>query len=219
MKESAATSAPFVPKAPRQHEKYWSGGLREKGRATREANKAAFIERLGGKCAICGYVGDPVVFDFDHIDPSTKEYQPGAVLQWVNREEAWLEIQKCRLLCANCHRIETYKNGHAGAFTRGRNKTYQPKQRQVCERCAAEFTGFRGGKFCSAKCRMAHRHAVSRQAFRSGERPRVVVTEKRCSSCRETLPADRFYVNRSMHDGLYAYCKACFCRRYPKKPA
>ena len=44
------------------------------------------------------------------------------------------------------------------------------------------------------------------------------VLHKRCSRCKDHWPADTefFYASKSEHDGLYAWCKACYQQwRYP----
>lgn len=64
--------------------------------------KLEAIEYLGGKCADCGYVGHQSVYDFHHLDPNEKEGNPSAMLRKTNWKE---EIDKCVLLCANCHRL------------------------------------------------------------------------------------------------------------------
>lgn len=47
-------------------------------------------------------------FDFDHLDPFYKEYTISNMCQDpMKNEEIAEEIQKCRLLCCNCHRLHT----------------------------------------------------------------------------------------------------------------
>jgi len=62
------------------------------------------IETLGGKCIKCGYNKYPEVLEFHHRDPAQKEFnisKEGYCMSW---EKTYKEIQKCDLLCANCHR-------------------------------------------------------------------------------------------------------------------
>ena len=57
----------------------------------------------GNKCAICGYNKCPRVLAFHHIDPTKKDFgvaDHGLTRSW---EKTRLEIDKCILLCANCH--------------------------------------------------------------------------------------------------------------------
>jgi hypothetical protein len=68
-------------------------------------NKRKAIEYLGGKCADCGGIFPPCVYDFHHLDIAEKEYNPSALLNGSrNFEKAKAELNKCILLCSNCHR-------------------------------------------------------------------------------------------------------------------
>ncbi len=75
--------------------------------------KIQAIEYLGGRCAHCGLKDDPVVYDFHHKDPSTKdvEWHKLRLRKW---ESVLKELDKCVLLCSNCHRKEHFGNGAPG---------------------------------------------------------------------------------------------------------
>lgn len=60
-------------------------------------------------CENCGYAEDPVALDFDHIDPKGKIDKVSYLLRNASLERVWAEIAKCRVLCANCHRIWTHR--------------------------------------------------------------------------------------------------------------
>lgn len=52
-------------------------------------------------------------FDFDHLDPSTKEHDISRMgVQKYREEQILSEIRKCRLLCCNCHRLHTIKQSN-----------------------------------------------------------------------------------------------------------
>lgn len=53
---------------------------------------------------------DPVVLEFDHRDPATKLFAIGDArrLGW-SLDKLMREIEKCDVVCANCHRRRTYK--------------------------------------------------------------------------------------------------------------
>jgi hypothetical protein len=56
------------------------------------------------KCTKCGF-NHHAALDFHHEDPSTKE---GDVNRYVSNgqfKRAYKEIEKCIVLCANCHRV------------------------------------------------------------------------------------------------------------------
>jgi hypothetical protein len=68
-----------------------------------KAVKALAVEYKGGKCAICGYDKCNDALDFHHIDPTQKEYNISSVKS-KNIEALKKELDKCVLLCSNCHR-------------------------------------------------------------------------------------------------------------------
>lgn len=59
------------------------------------------------KCALCNE-NDIRVLEFDHIDPTQKLF---SISKGITDGMAWdkilLEISKCRILCANCHKRHT----------------------------------------------------------------------------------------------------------------
>ena len=63
-------------------------------------------------CEICGFNTHPQALAFDHLDPSTKhpKYSAKQLTRW-GMEVLMEEINKCRVLCHNCHAIHTYDNG------------------------------------------------------------------------------------------------------------
>lgn len=70
--------------------------------------KVKCVEYLGGKCNTCGIAYDgtnAMIFDFHHIDPSKKEFQL-LTQRKHSFEHNKPELDKCSLLCANCHRKE-----------------------------------------------------------------------------------------------------------------
>ena len=74
----------------------------------RRAIKEKAVEYKGGKCTDCQQVFPLCVYDFHHLDPSEKETNPGNLFgrRWEN---VIAELDKCVLLCANCHRIRHAK--------------------------------------------------------------------------------------------------------------
>ena len=81
------------------------------------ANRAYWIEKLGGQCADCGNT-DIRVIDFDHIDPATKMINVSSLFgRFANPEHKKIsdEASKCEIRCANCHRIRTFEFGRRRA--------------------------------------------------------------------------------------------------------
>ncbi len=66
-----------------------------------------------GKCEICGYDKHPKAIDFHHINSCDKKFEIGKFIngRMCNKENQKIveeEIDKCQVLCANCHRIEHF---------------------------------------------------------------------------------------------------------------
>ena len=68
------------------------------------SRKIELIKLLGGKCDICAYNKNIASLVFHHIDPSTKLFSL-EMREMSSRPFDVLckEVNKCRLLCANCH--------------------------------------------------------------------------------------------------------------------
>jgi len=67
-------------------------------------SKIELVEKLGGKCERCGFVGHPGAFHFHHKDPKQKSHEINS--NKLLTKDRWDEIKKCELLCANCHCTE-----------------------------------------------------------------------------------------------------------------
>jgi len=72
-------------------------------RRHREKYKRLAIERAGGVCKRCGYNACDAVLEFHHKDPGIKKFQ---ISDGNDRslQDIYNEIDKCILLCSNCHR-------------------------------------------------------------------------------------------------------------------
>jgi len=67
------------------------------------ALKVAAVQYAGGKCTLCDYQRCIAALEFHHLDPSQKDPN----LSRINSrtlEKIKDEINKCILVCANCHR-------------------------------------------------------------------------------------------------------------------
>lgn len=70
----------------------------------RKKVKLKAIEYKGGKCLHCGYCKCPDVFEFHHLNPAEKDFaisKNGHSRSW---ERVKNELDKCIILCSNCHR-------------------------------------------------------------------------------------------------------------------
>ena len=66
--------------------------------------------KRGKPCTDCGKVYPPWVMDFDHLDSTNKigSISRMAVTNTSNLIKIRIEIAKCELVCANCHRQRTH---------------------------------------------------------------------------------------------------------------
>ena len=74
--------------------------------------KQKAVEYLGGRCNRCGYDKCVEALEFHHKDPSTKDYDLSKGRGIDTRksfETLKTELDKCVLLCANCHREIHYE--------------------------------------------------------------------------------------------------------------
>jgi hypothetical protein len=73
------------------------------------------IEAKNVPCMDCGVSYPSYVMDFDHRDPSQKVANVSQLARRGNWIKIKAEIEKCDVICANCHRERTH----------GRSKTNQ----------------------------------------------------------------------------------------------
>lgn len=70
----------------------------------RKKVKTLALEYKGGKCQECGYKKYEGALELHHIDKSTKSFGIGEKGYTRSWEKVKAELDKCVLLCANCHR-------------------------------------------------------------------------------------------------------------------
>ena len=76
--------------------------------------KTQAVEYKGNRCADCGGVFPQCVYDFHHIEEDRNNNKDKTVGHMTHNLRPWKVIQeeldKCELLCANCHRIRHFMN-------------------------------------------------------------------------------------------------------------
>lgn len=70
----------------------------------RRRRKENLIKVCGNRCALCGYDKLPAGLEFHHIDPTQKSYGIASKGTCHAIDKDLAEVQKCLLVCANCHR-------------------------------------------------------------------------------------------------------------------
>ena len=93
-----------VPEALREHRRRRRNAKTYRYQKKRRRRiKAELIEARGGRCETCGYDAAIAALEFHHRDPTTKEFGIGDFNG--SRRRLLAEVDKCDLLCANCHRL------------------------------------------------------------------------------------------------------------------
>lgn len=88
------------------HKKRWESGIKAKQIAVRlERNRELIWKHLTTHwCNGCGET-DPVVLEFNHL--GDKRGNVSDMVRWASVKTLREEIEKCEVLCANCHRRKT----------------------------------------------------------------------------------------------------------------
>ena len=76
----------------------------EESRERARKFKVKCVEYKGGKCVKCGYNKYFGALDFHHLDPKKKDFRLAAVKSHSFNEKIKKELDKCILVCSNCHR-------------------------------------------------------------------------------------------------------------------
>lgn len=109
--------------------------------------KWRLVEYKGGKCEKCGYCKKiPAAYDFHHV--GKKDFGIGS-RKW-DFERAKIEVDKCMLLCRNCHAEVHYGELDESVlvllrdrvseknclFCNEKFRPHQNKQKYCCHRCS-----------------------------------------------------------------------------------
>jgi hypothetical protein len=100
--------------------------------------KQRMVDYKGGACVLCGYSKCLRAMDFHHLDPSSKRFN---IASSHNRrwEALRLELDKCMLICSNCHFELEADTG------RRRARRDDPDADSTCDRCGRRFRYRRAG--------------------------------------------------------------------------
>jgi len=89
----------------------------------RKVNARRFIIDMKlrrGHCLDCGMIvteDNYYCFDFDHRDPQHKAFTLSAKTRTFSQARLIEEMNKCDLVCANCHRHRTMRQFRSGVLT------------------------------------------------------------------------------------------------------
>lgn len=128
--------------------------------------KLEFIELKGGKCEKCGYNENLSALEFHHIDSTTKKFNlNGRILANGRYEDLLEELDKCMLLCSNCHK-EIHNENYDIELVKQileENKDILKKETEVkyCKDCGKILLNENTSGYCQ-KCLAKHRRKVER---------------------------------------------------------
>lgn len=109
------------------------------------------IEKLGGKCSICGYAKNLASLDFHHRDPKDKYAAVGHLINFHKFSEAEIEAAKCDILCRNCH--GEHHNPKLAIINSTEGLEFIDEDLRLINKTCANCLGYSGGMlFCSPKC-------------------------------------------------------------------
>ena len=80
---------------------------RERIKERKKKHRQECLDRLGGKCITCGTTSN---LEFDHINPNLKQFKISCHLS-LSLNKLFEEVDKCQLLCKQCHIKKTRANG------------------------------------------------------------------------------------------------------------
>ena len=109
----------------------------------RDRRKQRIIDVMGGKCALCGYNRCNDALDLHHLNPDEKDFDISdrPCISW---DRTSIEMKKCILLCANCHR-----EVHSGLITKELNSSFN---QDICDRITEEVNTIKYGSGEQNRC-------------------------------------------------------------------
>ena len=132
-----------------------------------QKRKLEVVLSLGGCCSKCGYDKNLAAFDFHHKDPKTKSFGIDA-RKFANTSISKLkeELDKCVLLCANCHREEHHPNldkENYSEILQYEKSTLSTTYGKTCPVCNKVFKTVTGKTYCSKTCRESLKNYPSKE--------------------------------------------------------
>ena len=79
----------------------------EEGRKHYRKKRQELFDIKDVPCFDCGIKYHPACMDFDHREGEIKSFNIGRLSAW-NKKTLMIEVAKCDIVCANCHRLRTF---------------------------------------------------------------------------------------------------------------
>ena len=127
--------------------------------------KLEIIKEKGGCCNKCGYAKNLAALELHHVDPLEKEFQlDSRNLSNQSLKKIKIEMDKCELLCSNCHRELHNPNFELVTLTypiKEEKRTILKPYKGICINCNTSFKASKGKKFCSKNCKDSYKNYPS----------------------------------------------------------
>jgi hypothetical protein len=123
--------------------------------------KNELIILRGGKCSECGYDKNFSALEFHHLNPNEKDFPlDSRRLSNTSIDKLMAEVNKCVLLCSNCHRerhnpelsLENVKHKLLNLESE-HISVHRKIKKKKCKYCGGEFENIKGKLYCSDACR------------------------------------------------------------------
>ena len=166
-------------------------------------------------CTDCGGVFSPWVMDFDHRDPMKKSFNlTSGRAMLMSRSRLMAEIEKCDIVCANCHAARTYrwllkrKRGTPGTSPRIEDKRRNWRgHARLLEQLRNVPCGDCGLRFPSYVMQFDHRnpsdkkYTVTRMIGRAG-RAKILEEAAKCDIVCANCHRERTFLRRIANAGV-----------------
>jgi len=155
--------------------------------------KIECVKAKGGVCSRCGYANNYAALDFHHL----RDKDPDWNLRRFSAERLKKELEKCILLCSNCH-AEIHNPQCNTTTMRPKSIKETIKIFTICENCGKEFIG---NKYCSKPCADQARRKVKIRPSLI-ELKNLLEKESYCAVARRYAVSDKAVRKWAIHYGL-----------------
>jgi ribosomal protein L35 len=140
----------------------------------RKILKLKAIEYKGGVCSRCSYSSCVEAMEFHHLNPSEKDFGIGKIGTKKSWSSLVKELDKCILVCANCHRElhaeimsgPKYELKHEPRLNQVERAKLPRTIKKQCNFCNIEYSDtpseMEDRMFCSSVCHNLSRRKVAR---------------------------------------------------------
>ncbi len=139
------------------------------------------VEYKGGACCLCGYDRCLRALDFHHLDPKKKRFSiaGGHTRSWSSLRQ---ELDKCMLVCSNCH-IELEQASSSGRTGPRLSATTGIEPLSTCRVCGRRFAYDRRKGHSRTRCNSCGSNRGSPQHRHELKRKLIAVSGGSCRIC------------------------------------